>query len=75
MPTPRPQLTREVLDARLRAAERKLKAAEKQTGDVDNIIHSFLNTAKAQVAKASSPAELKDALRTVEELERQIAGH
>ena len=75
VPTPRPQLTREVLDARLRAAERKLKAAEKQTGDVDNIIHSFLNTAKAQVAKASSPAELKDALRTVEELERQIAGH
>ncbi|MBX7101941.1 MAG: serine/threonine protein kinase [Myxococcaceae bacterium] len=74
VPTPRPQLTRELLDGRLRAAERKLKSIEKQTGDVDNIIHSFLNTAKAQVAKASSPSELKDALKTVEELERQIAG-
>ena len=52
--------------------EAKLAAREKQTGESDKIIRTFLEQAKQKIAGAQSESERREALKFLDEIAEQF---
>ncbi len=70
--TPRREITLQQLDGRVAKLEAKLAAHEKQTGESDKIIRTFLEQAKQKIAGAQSESERREALKFLDEIAEQF---
>jgi serine/threonine-protein kinase len=65
-------ITKQQLEARLSRVEAKLQKKEAEMGEPDLMMRKFLGAAQAEVNAASDDGSRKAALRTLDDLERQL---